>query len=347
MSSIAAVVLAAGKGTRMKSELPKPLHQIRGRTLLGWVLSALTPELFDEAVIVVGHGSELVMDSLAEHQSDRRFLFAEQMAQRGTGDATAVGLAELDGAAPSFNDHDHVLVLPGDTPLVTSATVEALIAAHRASEAACTVVTIRVPDPTGYGRIVRTPNQDVEAIVEHADATADQRRIDEINSAVYCFRRSLLAPALRMIDSDNSQGELYLTDVVGVLAQAGHTVVPFEADPGEFAGVNDRSQLGEAATVLDARIATEWMRSGVTIVQPSSTVIDVTATIGPDTTIHAGSVIEGTTTIGESASIGPATHLRNATVGDRAAVTMSRVVDTEVPAEATVGPFTDLGNPIS
>ena len=338
------MVLAAGKGTRMKSELPKPLHQVRGRTLLGWVVNALNPELFDEIVVVVGHGSESVMDSLAEHQGNRRFLFAEQLAQRGTGDAAAVAMAELDSASPSFDDDDHVLVLPGDTPLLTGETVDALIAAHVAADAACTVVTARVPDPTGYGRVVRSSSGGVEAIVEHRDASAEQLRIDEINGGMYCFRRSLLAPALRMIDSDNSQGELYLTDVIGVLVQAGHTVVPFAANPDEIAGVNDRSQLGDATAVLDRVIAAAWMQSGVTIDQPSSTVIDVTAAIGPDTTIHAGSVIEGATVIGESASIGPNTHLRDAVIGDRAQVSMSRVVGAEVPAEAVVGPFADLAD---
>lgn len=328
----------------MKSELPKPLHRVRGRTLLGWVVSSLNAELFGEIVVVVGHGSEAVMDSLAEHHGDRRFLYAEQLSQRGTGDAAAVAVAELDSVNPSFDDDDHVLVLPGDTPLLTSETVDALIAAHRSTGAACTVVTARVPDPTGYGRIVRTNNGGVEAIVEHRDASADQLRIDEINGGMYCFRRSLLAPALRMIDSENSQGELYLTDVIGVLVQAGHTVMPFDADPGEIAGVNDRSQLGEAAQILDAKIAAAWMRSGVTIEQPSSTVIDVTATIGPDTTIHAGSVIEGSTTIGKSASIGPGTHLRDAVVGDRAVVSMSRVTSAEVAPDAVVGPFADLAS---
>ena len=291
--SFSAIVLAAGKGTRMRSDLPKPLHTVCGRTLLGWVVHALHADRFASVVMVVGHGRELVVESLERNFGERHFHFAEQHSQRGTGDAAAVGLAELDVADPSFSDDDHVIVLPGDTPLLQADTLAALIDQHVATDAAATVVTARVPDPTGYGRILRDPNGRVQAIVEHRDATAEQLRIDEINGGMYVFRRSLLAPALRMISTDNAQGELYLTDVIGVLVEAGHPVAPFVADPIEIVGVNDRAQLADAGTVLHERVTRDHMRRGVTLVQPASTVIEADVEIEPDATIHAGSVLEG------------------------------------------------------
>jgi bifunctional UDP-N-acetylglucosamine pyrophosphorylase/glucosamine-1-phosphate N-acetyltransferase len=339
--TISAIVLAAGKGTRMKSELPKPLHQVRGRTLLAWVIEAFEGIDLDGIAIVVGHGRDQVTASL-DASFDRPFLYAEQLAQRGTGDAAAVGLAELDLYDNSFSDTDHVVVLPGDTPMLTSATTRALVDAHLQSGAAATVVTAVIDDPAGYGRILRTDAGSVAAIVEDRDATTDQKAINEINGGMYCFRRSLLGPALRMISSDNSQGELYLTDAVGVLVEAGHQVEAFVADAAEISGVNDRAQLGAAAAELSNRIAEGHMRNGVTIVQPSSTVIDASVTIAPDVVLHAGTVLEGTTTIAAGATIGPHAQLKNATVGAKATVTQSVVTDATVAADAVVGPFAHL-----
>ena len=337
-----AIVLAAGRGTRMRSDLPKPLHLARGRTLLGWVVHALDDVELSSVVVVVGHGRELVVDALAA-SFDRSFLFAEQTAQRGTGDATAVGLAQLDIVDGGYGDDDHVIVLPGDTPLLTSSTIAELVRTHVSTAAAATVVTAVVDDPTGYGRIVRSPTGAVSAIVEHRDATTDQRSIREINGGIYCFRRSLLAPALRMISTDNDQGELYLTDAIGVLGQTGHAVLPFPADPVEIAGVNDRAQLGDAAEQLGANIANAHMTSGVTIMQPSSTVIDASVSIEPDVTVLAGCVLEGSTSIAAGAVIGPNTRLVNAIVGEGAIVEASTVRDATVAAGQIVGPYQVIG----
>jgi len=340
--TISAIVLAAGKGTRMKSDLPKPLHEVRGRTLLGWVIHSLDDIEVDATAIVVGHGREHVVASL-EANFDQGFFYAEQLSQRGTGDAAAVGLAELELHDSSFSDDDHVLILPGDTPMLTSETVVALVEAHLASGAAATVVTAVIDDPTGYGRILRSKDNDgVAAIVEHRDASAEQQSIREINGGMYCFRRSLLAPALRMISSDNSQGEMYLTDAIGVLVEAGHPVAPFVADSVEISGVNDRAQLGFAAEQLGDRITAEHMRSGVTIIQPSSTVIDAGVSIEPDVTVHAATVLEGATRIGEGAVIGPNSHLINATIGARAVVESSTVRDSSVADDEHVGPFGNI-----
>ena len=341
--SLSAVVLAAGKGTRMKSELPKPLHDACGRSLLGWVVSSLDAARFPNVSIVVGHGKELVVESLTSGFPSREFVFAEQHSQRGTGDATAVGLAELDVHDPSFSDDDHVVVLPRDTPLLQADTVERLVDQHLQSGAACTVVTARLHDPTGYGRIVRgADGNSVRKIVEHRDCDADELRLNEINGGMYCFRRSLLAPALRMIDSNNAQGELYLTDVISVLVEAGHPVHPFVADPVEISGVNDRAQLSDAANAIATRIVRGHMRNGVSVIQPASTVIEADVEIEPDATIHAGSVLQGGTFVGAGATVGPNTHLVDAYVSTGATVPHSVIHGAHVADGEMVAPFTHL-----
>lgn len=341
--AVSAVVLAAGKGTRMKSDLPKPLHLVRGRSLLAWVIHALAEADLDVVVVVVGHGRESVVASLRDQFVGRTFFFADQLSQRGTGDAAAVGLAELDLHDGFYGDDDHVVVLPGDTPLLTGATLSALVDTHVASAAAATLVTAVLDAPAGYGRVLRDATGNVQAIVEERDATSEQRAVREINAGMYCFRRSLLAPALRMISSDNTQGELYLTDVIGVLADAGHRVMPFQADAAEISGVNDRAQLGAAADVLARRITHEHMRNGVTIVQESSAVIDADVSIEPDVVIHGSTVIEGRSRIAAGAVIGPNTHLVNAVVGAGARVEASIVRNASVAAGSVVGPFEHLG----
>lgn len=339
--TLGAIVLAAGKGTRMRSDLPKPLHRIRGRSLLGWVIGAFDDIDLDAIAVVVGHGRDLVVETLGR-EFDRDFVIAEQRAQRGTGDAAAVGLAALDLHEPGYSDDDHVVVVPGDTPLLSGSTVASLLESHLSSGAAATVATAVLDDPSGYGRIVRDDRDRVAAIVEHRDATTDQRSIREINGGLYCFRRSLLGPALRLISSDNTQGELYLTDAVGVLAEAGHPVHPFVIDPVEIGGVNDRAQLADAARHIADRIADRHMRNGVTIVQPSSTVIDVTCVIEPDVTVHGSTTIAGSTTVGSGAVIGPNTHLVDAVVGECARVVASTVHGAEVQRGHAVGPYEHL-----
>jgi len=341
--TVSAIVLAAGKGTRMKSELPKPLHQARGRSLLAWVIAALEGVELDGIAVVVGHGRELLVDALSQ-SFERPFLFAEQLSQRGTGDAAAVGLAALDVHDNRFSDDDHVIIVAGDTPMLTAETVRALVASHLESGAAATLVTANLDDPTGYGRILRTEGGGVSAIVEERDATADQKPIQEINAGMYCFRRSLLGPALRLISTDNAQGEMYLTDAIGVLVDAGHPVVPFPADANEIAGVNDREQLTFAAGQLGDRIAEHHMRQGVTIVQPSSTVIDASVVIAPDVTIEAGTVLQGATTIAAGATIGPNSHLIDATIGKHAVVESSKVRGASIADDDVVGPFANIAS---
>src|SRR3954463_6951382 len=339
--SLAAVVMAAGEGTRMRSSRPKPLHVLCGRPMLLQVLDAVAELEVDRAVVVVGHGAEWVTKTLQEQgPPDLVIDFVEQRTQRGTGDAASVALT-------AFPDDDHgdgdLIVLPGDAPLVRAETLDDLVAVHRESDAAATILTARLPDPTGYGRIVRDKNGQVACIVEHADATPEEREIDEVNTSIYCFRRSLLAPALRRLSPENAQGEYYLSDVIGVLHDAGYPVTGVVAtDPGEMAGVNDRVQLAAVEAELRRRINERWLREGVTMVDPISTYIDATVELAPDVTLFPSTLLQGNTVVGAGAQIGPNTHLVDCAVGERAVVEHTVARDAEIGPDAVVGPFAHL-----
>ncbi|MEO7429567.1 MAG: NTP transferase domain-containing protein [Acidimicrobiales bacterium] len=339
---LSAVILAAGEGSRMRSTRPKPLHLLCGRAMVLYVLDALpTPEI-DRAVVVVGHGAERVTKKLMDDTAGLRLEFVEQHQQRGTGDAVAVGLSGL--SEDDLDDDDDVLVLPGDTPLLRAETVAELVAEHRLSGAACTILTARMDDPTGYGRIVRVGKDDrVARIVEQADAAPDEIEIDEINTGIFCFRRSLLSPALRRIQPDNAQGELYLTDVVEVLAEAGHKVITVVAtDAKETQGVNDRAQLAAAEADLRARTNRAWQTMGVTMVDPASTYLDADVTLAPDVTLFPGTILQGRTTIGAGVEIGPGCRLVDCTVGEHTTLEHTIARQSEIGDDCQVGPYAVL-----
>jgi bifunctional UDP-N-acetylglucosamine pyrophosphorylase/glucosamine-1-phosphate N-acetyltransferase len=338
--NLSVVVLAAGEGTRMRSARPKPLHRLCGRPMVLYVLDALSGCAVDKAVVVVGHGAERVTKKLQEEAGDVRLEFVEQHIQRGTGDAVSVGLTAF---TDDDLDDDDVIVLPGDTPLLRPGTITELVSRHQSSGAACTVLTALIEDPTGYGRVVRGRDDRVVRIVEHREAAADQLAINEINTSIYCFRRSLLAPALRRLSPDNSQGEYYLTDVVAVLHDAGYPIVPVVAeDANETAGVNDRLQLASAEAELRRRTNEAWLRAGVGMVHPASVYIDVTVRLAPDVTLFPNVMLQGDTVIGEGAEIGPDTRLTDCRVGDGAVVEKSVGRNADVGAGAVVGPFAYL-----
>jgi bifunctional UDP-N-acetylglucosamine pyrophosphorylase/glucosamine-1-phosphate N-acetyltransferase len=340
-----AIVLAAGQGTRMRSARPKPLHMLCGRPLVRYVLDALSDCDVHRAVVVVGYAADLVIKKLQEDPGPVPVEFVEQRVQAGTGDAVAVGLTgipEDDLDALDLDDGD-VLVLPGDTPLIQPATLASLMLEHRLSGAACTLLTARMDDPTGYGRIVRDKDGRVRRIVEHRDANEAELAIDEINTGIYVFRRGLLAPALRRITPDNSQAELYITDVIEVLADAGHQVVSLVVDDAdEIRGVNDRAQLASAEAELRRRTNERWMRDGVTIVDPAATYIDAGVTLAPDVTLFPGTVLQGTTTVGAGSDVGPHTRLVDTRVGERCEVTESVAHHATIGDDATVGPYAVL-----
>ena len=257
----------------MRSGTPKMLHRLCGRPMVLHVLDTLAALPLDRIVVVVGHGAEDVAKTVQDQLvTDVPVEFVEQSVQRGTGDAVAVGLT---ANAYDLDGEDDVLVVFADAPLLRPETLVMLATEHRLSGAAATLLTARLDDPTGYGRILRDGSGRVERIVEESDATPEERAIDEVNPSIYCFRRGLLAPALRRLVPENAQGEYYLTDVVAVLRQAGHEVAGIEVpDAMEVAQVNDRAQLAIAEAELRARINDRWMKAGVTMVDPTHTYID-------------------------------------------------------------------------
>jgi bifunctional UDP-N-acetylglucosamine pyrophosphorylase/glucosamine-1-phosphate N-acetyltransferase len=342
--TVSAIVLAAGEGTRMRSTRPKPLHLLCGRAMVLYVLDSLGEVGLERAVVVVGHGAERVTKKLSESAPHLPLEFVEQTVQRGTGDAAAVALTAF--PEDDFDDADggdDVLVLPGDTPLLRPATVNALLAHHRSSGAAATLLTAVIDDPAGYGRVVRGRDDRVERIVEHRDADDEELAITEVNTSIYCFRRALLAPALRRVLPDNSQGEYYLTDVVEVLAEAGHPVAAVVCDDAaETSGVNDRTQLAAAEAELRRRTNGAWLKAGVTFVDPERTYVDTTVRLAADVTLFPGVVLQGSTAVGEGSEIGPGTRLVDCVVGARCVVEATVGRDAEIGDGCIVGPFASL-----
>ncbi len=335
----AVIVLAAGEGTRMRSATPKVLHEICGRTLLGHVVAAARELEPAELVVVVGHERERVAAHLAE--ADPAVRTAVQAERNGTGHAVRVALDALvaGGAAPDGT----VLITCGDTPLLTAGTLAALASAHERDGNAVTVLTAEVPDPTGYGRVVRHADGSVAEIVEQKDADAGQRAVREINSGVFAFDAKLLAEALSSLTTDNAQGEEYLTDALGILRRAGHRVgASVAADHREVVGINNRVQLAQARRLLNERLLEEAMLAGVTVVDPASTWVDVSVEFGVDAVVLPGTTLRGATRVGAGAEVGPHSMLTDSVVGEGARLSFSVAEGAVVGAGATVGPYAYL-----
>ncbi|MGW9044541.1 bifunctional UDP-N-acetylglucosamine diphosphorylase/glucosamine-1-phosphate N-acetyltransferase GlmU [Streptomyces lydicus] len=343
----AVVVLAAGEGTRMKSATPKVLHALCGRSLVGHVVAAsreLDPE---NLVVVVGHAREQVQAHLAE--VDPAVRTAVQHEQKGTGHAVRTALEQLSDSGVVLDGT--VIVVCGDTPLLTGETLRRLGETHAADGNAVTVLSAEVPDATGYGRIVREAGTGaVTAIVEHKDATDTQRAIREINSGVFAFDARLLVDALGKVRTDNSQGEEYLTDVLGIVREAGHRVgAAVAGDHREILGINNRVQLAEARRLLNERLLERAMLAGVTVVDPASTFVDVSVTFEQDATVHPGTQLLGSTHVGTGAEVGPHARLTDTSVAEGAVVSFTVAEGARIGAGANVGPYaylrpgTDLG----
>ena len=329
-----AIVLAAGEGTRMKSQTPKVLHSIAGRSLLGHVLNALESIEPENVRVVVGSGREQVESHLSEISPDAITVF--QAERNGTGHAVQVA---LDGVSTSGN----VLILAGDTPMLSGQTLKEFVAAHEAGGYIASVLTAEQPDPTGYGRIIRDDENLLLKIVEEKDASEDEKLIFEINSGVYIFDFAALTDAIAKLKTNNAQGELYLTDAVEIIRNNGGKVAPILCeDYTETLGVNDRVQLAEAAAILRDRVNERHMRNGVTILDPASTWIDDTVTIAPDVLILPGCAIFGSTAIASHAVIGPRTTLQDCAVNCCATIKESNCTGSEIGENATVGPYTYL-----
>ena len=333
------IVLAAGEGTRMRSATPKVLHAIAGRSLIGHVLEAASAVDPSHVVVVIGHARDQVLAHLEEVAPWVDTVVQEE--QRGTGHAVRIALSAL--ASVQALASAPVVVLSGDTPLLTGATVRELVDAHVRAGAAATLLTAVLGDPTGYGRVVRAADGSVEAIVEHRDASDEVLAISEINAGMYAFDPERLAPALERLTTANDQGEEYLTDVVGLMRAEGYPVAGLVVeDSHEILGVNDRVQLAEAAALMRDRINDRWMREGVSMLDPESTWIDVDVDLAPDVTILPQTSLLGPTSIATGARIGPGTTLTSCEVGEGATLIHTWAELAVIEAGASVGPFTYL-----
>ncbi|MGH3679286.1 MAG: bifunctional UDP-N-acetylglucosamine diphosphorylase/glucosamine-1-phosphate N-acetyltransferase GlmU, partial [Natronosporangium sp.] len=330
------VILAAGEGKRMRSALPKVLHPLLGRTLLGHVLAAAEPLDADHTLVVVGVGAEQVAAHLAEIAPKATPVV--QAEQLGTGHAVRVALAGAPDPVAGT-----VVVLNGDLPLLRSETIRGLVEAHEAGGAAATLASVEPDDPAGLGRIVRDPAGGLAAVVEERDATPQQRTVREVNAGIYAFQAAPLRAALARIGRDNAQGEEYLTDVPAVLIADRHPVAVHRVpDPTDALGCNDRAELATARARMRDRVNLAWLRAGVTIVDPATTWIDVTATLGQDSVVEPNTHLRGATVVGAGATVGPDVSLVDTTVGDRARVVRSHAVGSQIGPDAQVGPYASL-----
>ena len=328
----AVVVLAAGEGTRMRSATPKVLHEVGGRALLGHVLHAIAPLGAARTLVVVGHGRDQVIDMLTGAAPDATPVV--QAEQHGTGHAVRLALE----AAPDVDGT--VLVLCGDTPLIRTETLEALLGAHLGGT---TMLTTVLDDPTGYGRVLRDAGGLVTGIVEEKDADAAQRSITEVNGGIYAFDAAVLREMLGAISTDNAQGEQYLTDVVGLMVAADRPVSAYRvADPLEAAGVNDRVQLAAAGAALRDRVVERLQRSGVTVSDPATTWIDDTVECEPDAVVEPFTILRGSTVVRRGAVVGPYSTLTDTVVDEGATVVSATCVGAVIGPDATVGPYTYL-----
>ena len=332
MSELVGLILAAGKGTRMKSKLPKVLHKVAGKAMVERVLEASQSVGAKRNVVIVGFGGDDVKAYLGD-----RVEYVTQLEQKGTGHA-------VQQAESVLGNHDGlILLLCGDTPLVTQQTLEQLLAHHTETGAAATVLTAYMDNPYGYGRIIRNDAKSVERIVEEKDGKLDELKVHEVNTGMYIFASKELWPCLEQLSDDNAQGELYITDVVSILVRAGKTVSAYMTmDSDESLGVNSRLQLAQAELILRNRTNLVLMEAGVTLVDPHSTYIAPEVVVGPDTIIYPNTTLEGNTVVGTNNILGPNTRLSNVTVGDNNHIHDSYAHDCEIKNDTVIGPFVHL-----
>ncbi len=329
MKTLTSVILAAGAGTRMKSKTPKVVHKVCGKPMVEHVIDVLEAVDCTHNVAVVGHGKDIVQQALNHRTVD----YVVQEDQLGTAHAVMMAEAHL----PEEGD---VLILCGDTPLLTEEAVGGLIDFHRQGGYQGSLMTTHVEDPAGYGRILRGPEGQVVGIVEHKDATDDQRVINEINPAVYIFDAKLLKDALQRIGNDNAQGEFYLPDVVGIFSQDGRALGGYAVEDYEqMLGINSRRQLAEAELIMRKRIVEKHMDNGVTFIDPNHVTIEKHVTIGCDTVVYSGTLLTGETSIGEDCVIGPDARIENGSIGNGVEVRNSTILNSSVGDETTVGPY--------
>ena len=330
MEKVTAVILAAGEGKRMKSQTPKVIHMICGRTLLGHVLAAVD-KICQQKIVVVGHGADRVKETFKDSVQ-----YAYQAEQLGTGHAVMQAAAQIPGEGDVF-------ILCGDTPLLSEEIITQLQLAHQRSKVAVTVLTAVVPNAYGYGRIIRSEGGAVQKIVEEKDATESERLVQEINTGTYIFQAEALLSALNHLDNDNAQGEYYLTDCIALLIRRGLMAGTYCLEDHRVAlGVNDRVQLAEAEVLLRERINSVLMGGGVTMPDPATTYVDVDVQVGEDTVLLPNTYLRGKTAIGADCVLGPNTEITESIIGNSVTIRHSVVTQSTVEDNVTVGPFAHL-----
>ncbi len=323
-----AIILAAGEGKRMKSSLPKVLHKLAGKTMIEHVLAGARA-VSDRQVIVIGRGKEQVAEKLG-----LELTYVIQEEQLGTGDAVK--------AARAYLDAGEVIILCGDTPLLNEVLLKNFLEFHRKEASLVTVLTAELAEPAGYGRVIRNEQGKVVKIVEEKDATKEEQAIKEINTGTYCFYGPALAKALDLLSRDNRQREYYLTDVLEILDREGKVAACKIKEPRLALGVNNREQLAEAVAILRELKNRQLMDTGVTLIDPRATYIDVDVEIGPDTVIYPNTIIEGKSRVGKECSVGPATHITESVLGDKVAIRYSVVADSAIGDNVVIGPFANI-----
>ena len=327
-----AIILAAGKGTRMKSKLYKVLHPVSGQPMVEHIINRVSETNPDQIITIVGHGAEQVKAQLGERSE-----YALQAEQLGTGHAVLQAASFLQGKEGT------TLVISGDTPLLTTETLNNLLEYHQGKNASATILTAQAEDPTGYGRIIRDHIGIVEKIVEQKDTTPEEALVQEINTGTYCFDNQALFEALNKVGTDNAQGEYYLTDIIEILKDAGKTVAAYQTeDFDESMGVNDRIALAKANELMRQRINKMHMVNGVSFVDPATTYIDAGVEIGSDTVIEAGVQLQGKTVIGSDCVIGAHSRIVDSVIEDHVVVEHSVIEKSLVKSHADVGPFAHL-----
>lgn len=332
MANRFAVVLAAGQGTRMKSKLYKVLHKVCGKAMVEHVIDQVEDAGFDHVVTIVGHGADSVKQVIGDRSE-----YVLQAEQLGTGHAVLQAQEALGGKAGT------TLVICGDTPLLTSDTLAALVKHHESESAKATILTAHADNSFGYGRIIRNTEDFVEKIVEQKDASEAEAAVQEINTGTYVFDNEALFEVLSLVRNDNSQGEYYLPDVIEILKKQGEIVTAYQmADMAEALGVNDRVALAEASTKMKKRINEMHMRNGVTLLDPDNTYIESTVVIGSDTIVEPGVVLKGNTVIGEDCFIGTNSEIRDSKIGNRVRVTSSNIEEATMADDSNIGPYSHL-----
>ncbi|QSZ27467.1 bifunctional UDP-N-acetylglucosamine diphosphorylase/glucosamine-1-phosphate N-acetyltransferase GlmU [Aceticella autotrophica] len=327
MENFSTLVLAAGLGKRMKSRHPKVVHKICGKAMIEWIIMNVKASGSDDIVVVVGHGAEEVKEILKDSVK-----YALQEKQLGTGHAAMLALSLLP-------DKGDIMILTGDTPLITADNLKEFMKFHSKKNNAVTILSAIINDPEGYGRIIRDKDGNVIKIVEHKDATEEQRNIHEINSGIYIIKAEYLKKSLGLIKNDNIQGEYYLTDAVEIIKEMGGRIGAFNVKPEEVMGVNSRIQLSQAEKIMQMRINYKLMDKGVTLINPENTIIGPDVEVGIDTIIFPGTLIEGKTVIGEDCEIGPNCHIVSSRIGNGCKIEYSEILESQLGENIKVGPY--------